>query len=641
MKKLSSVICAFLMLSSLIVGAADNKISFSSKWKIQASSDMGNTISKAFDGDSGTIWHSNFTAEGGKITGHDEPPHIIDVDFGAETTVSGWTYLPRNENFTGVIYKYNIYASDDGKKYNKIYSGEFDYGTNFSDIEEKSASWGDKKMRSIRIEIISSQGGYGSAAEINFLRGTKADGKNATGKENMSESGKKLVDRSGWSVKVNSDYGSTINKIIDNNTSSHWHSFYKAEGSNITEHDNPPYDLEVSFGKEETISGIIIYQRADSSTGRVLLADIYAKDAVSGEYYPIMSDVSFISKTGEQAVSFGINIKTDAIKLNITSTEDGYGSLAEFYAIAENETYKLYGLNDAFEAAGRNKNMRVGSETMSIAFTGESWGTNTPDKAVDGDNKTFWQTTAQNKFPVSFTVDLGEVHNAVTAVNYLPRGTSDFHGLWRKVSVYASEDGKAEKKVAADVEMAKNLDEKSIELNEHVRARYFRFEISEAEEERISVSEISFYETAESAEDANEKEFMKKKKLSLKIGEPIIEVKEGEKTEGVKIDAAPFIENGSTMIPLRGLFELMDASVVWDDADQSIRVEDGEVKMELQVESKLAYVEFPDYGLVKLTLSSAPRIVSGRTFIPLRFVSEKLGYNVLWDGETQEITIYK
>jgi len=34
-----------------------------------------------------------------------------------------------------------------------------------------------------------------------------------------------------------------------------------------------------------------------------------------------------------------------------------------------------------------------------------------------------------------------------------------------------------------------------------------------------------------------------------------------------------------------------------------------------------------------------PRIVRGRTVVPLRFVSEVLGSEVLWNGETQEITV--
>ena len=44
---------------------------------------------------------------------------------------------------------------------------------------------------------------------------------------------------------------------------------------------------------------------------------------------------------------------------------------------------------------------------------------------------------------------------------------------------------------------------------------------------------------------------------------------------------------------------------------------------------------------VRYTLNVPPKIKDSRTFIPVRFISEQLGYNVEWNGETQEITITK
>ena len=110
--------------------------------------------------------------------------------------------------------------------------------------------------------------------------------------------------------------------------------------------------------------------------------------------------------------------------------------------------------------------------------------------------------------------------------------------------------------------------------------------------------------------------------------------------EGRKgIDVAPFIVNGSTMIPLRGLLELMGAEITWYGEDQSIDIDNGTFFIHLQIDNKLVYVRHPSYGDIRYTLLSIPVIVEGRTFIPLRFVSEQLGYNVEWNGETQEITI--
>ena len=57
--------------------------------------------------------------------------------------------------------------------------------------------------------------------------------------------------------------------------------------------------------------------------------------------------------------------------------------------------------------------------------------------------------------------------------------------------------------------------------------------------------------------------------------------------------------------------------------------------------NKLVYVKDPKYGNIKYTLLNFPVITDNRTFIPVRFVSEQLGYKVAWDGEAQTITITK
>jgi hypothetical protein len=83
----------------------------------------------------------------------------------------------------------------------------------------------------------------------------------------------------------------------------------------------------------------------------------------------------------------------------------------------------------------------------------------------------------------------------------------------------------------------------------------------------------------------------------------------------------------------------MGASIAWDGDIQMVTVDTSAMKIELQIWNKLVFVTGGRYGRVRYTLNEPPRIVEGRTFIPLRFVSEHLGYNVAWDGATQTITI--
>ena len=95
------------------------------------------------------------------------------------------------------------------------------------------------------------------------------------------------------------------------------------------------------------------------------------------------------------------------------------------------------------------------------------------------------------------------------------------------------------------------------------------------------------------------------------------------------------------MIPLRGLIEEMGGKITWDGETQTIGVDNGKYKITLQICNHLVYVEDPVYGSVRYTLLNYPIISENRTFIPVRFVSEQLGYNVSWDGATGTVTISK
>ncbi|HQJ56262.1 MAG TPA: stalk domain-containing protein [Caldisericia bacterium] len=139
----------------------------------------------------------------------------------------------------------------------------------------------------------------------------------------------------------------------------------------------------------------------------------------------------------------------------------------------------------------------------------------------------------------------------------------------------------------------------------------------------------------------NSKEVIKKVKYSKEVIEIIIELFIGKKTASIngvskEIDAPPFIKDGRTLVPIRFIAETFGALVDWDATTQSITItlDTKNIKIILQINNKTAVVNNN-----KVTLDVPPIIVNGRTFVPLRFIAESFGAEVLWDGDLKKITI--
>lgn len=94
----------------------------------------------------------------------------------------------------------------------------------------------------------------------------------------------------------------------------------------------------------------------------------------------------------------------------------------------------------------------------------------------------------------------------------------------------------------------------------------------------------------------------------------------------IAFDQPALYIDGRTMVPVRGVFEKLGASVNWSQATNTITARKGTTIVELKIGSKTAKVN----GISK-TLDVAPLVLNNRTLIPLRFISEALGAKVGWD----------
>ncbi len=99
-------------------------------------------------------------------------------------------------------------------------------------------------------------------------------------------------------------------------------------------------------------------------------------------------------------------------------------------------------------------------------------------------------------------------------------------------------------------------------------------------------------------------------------------------------DVPPMIENGTTLVPLRAIFESLGAQVEWDTATQTATGTKEETIITLKLNAQTAMVNQKE-----VTLALPAKEINGRILVPLRFISESFACTVDWLPETQTITI--
>jgi competence protein ComGC len=125
------------------------------------------------------------------------------------------------------------------------------------------------------------------------------------------------------------------------------------------------------------------------------------------------------------------------------------------------------------------------------------------------------------------------------------------------------------------------------------------------------------------------------KGLVLRIGQSKMSVNGTSQDIDPGYQTAPVIINGRTFIPIRAIIEKLGGTIDWNASDKKITVTLNNVPIILQIGANEATVN----GTGKV-LDAAPYISStGRTMLPLRFITENLGHTVNWNDSTQTITI--
>lgn len=99
-------------------------------------------------------------------------------------------------------------------------------------------------------------------------------------------------------------------------------------------------------------------------------------------------------------------------------------------------------------------------------------------------------------------------------------------------------------------------------------------------------------------------------------------------------DVPPFIEYDRTYVPMRFISEALGYGVDWLDETREVMVRGQGRDILLQIGEPIATINGTAYPL-----DAPPMIVEDRTFVPLRFIAESLGYEVDWDPDGRTAVI--
>ncbi len=104
------------------------------------------------------------------------------------------------------------------------------------------------------------------------------------------------------------------------------------------------------------------------------------------------------------------------------------------------------------------------------------------------------------------------------------------------------------------------------------------------------------------------------------------------------LDAAPYIYNGRSMVPLRFAAECLGAKVNWQQSMKKVVINTPEKSVELLVSPNPGINQAIVNG-EKVPLDTSAVIISGRVMVPVRFISETLGLTVDWHTNERMIEI--
>jgi hypothetical protein len=103
------------------------------------------------------------------------------------------------------------------------------------------------------------------------------------------------------------------------------------------------------------------------------------------------------------------------------------------------------------------------------------------------------------------------------------------------------------------------------------------------------------------------------------------------------LSPAPTMVSDRTLVPVRSLLESMGATLTWSQATQTVEITRGSGYVKLQIDRRLACLNRECSSAA--TLDVPAQLIGNSTFVPVRFISQALGFNVSWDNARRAVVI--
>ncbi|RXK57733.1 DNRLRE domain-containing protein [Lacibacter luteus] len=433
--------------------------------------------SNAVDGNTGTIWHTQWSGSVAPL------PHELRLSLGTTYTVNSFKYLPRQSGTNGRVGQYEIYVSTDSLNWGTPVAT----GTFANDATEKVVSFAEKQGKFVRFRALSEVNGqqYSSAAEINV------------GICNQGIAPTVAI----TSPANNASFNTPVNINIDATASDADGSVTKVEfyeGANKLGEDlTAPYSFTWN---NVAVGSYALTARATDNAGLITTSAVVNITVANPNVAPTVS----VTAPANNAVF------TAPATVNITATAsdtDGTVTKVEFFQgavkLGEDLTspysYSWSGVaagSYAITARATDNNGAVttssvinitvnfctpaiiSSSLVSIAYVNSqetSAENGSATNVLDDNTSTIWHTKysgTTDPYPHEVQLDLGATY-AVTSFRYLPRQNST-NGRVANYEIYVSNSTSSWGTAVATGTFANDATEKIVTFNEK-SGRYVRF----------------------------------------------------------------------------------------------------------------------------------------------------------------------